>query len=105
ASRLSSTATLPVVRISSATDVRSTLPVLTPILCKRCGDICTGTNGASVDAGGVAIESAVESFAAEFAILVSETAIGFTARYCSHNPTRTTPSTTYAINPAQNPPR
>src|SRR6266478_8115088 len=55
-------------------------PVFTPMLCNRCGEICTGTSGASVDAGGETIELAIESCAAEFAFLVSASAMGFAVR-------------------------
>ena len=59
-SLVSSTATLPVARISSPTILRSTRPMRTPILCMRSGESCTGTREVSCGA----IEGLSDAFGA-----------------------------------------
>src|SRR5262249_42426107 len=56
--RVSSIATVPVVRIASSTDFTETEPNLTPMDCKRSGDSCTGASGVSVCCGEEAMELA-----------------------------------------------
>src|SRR3977135_1360774 len=88
ANLVSSTATVPVVRISSWTCFRSTSPVFTPMLCNLCAEICTGTKEVSADAGGAPDDCSVETCAVVFADGVSALITGSPNGYAPHRATR-----------------